>query len=491
MAGGNRPVIWTPHPGSQTLFLSSPCWETLYVGTRGPGKTDALLMDFAQHVGQGWGGDWVGVLFREEYKPLQDVIRKSLKWFPRIFPRARFYRSAADLKWVFPDGEELLFRAFKTTDDYWDFHGHAYPWIGWEELTAWSSLAGYHMMKSTNRSSRVGIPLRYRATANPYGPGHNQVKAYAIDPSPAGVPFVADRSNATEIADEYGIDLPADVGQRWTVCLHGHYRENLALMAAQPDYPVTIAASAENAEQAKAWLNDDWDIVAGGMFDDVWKRARHVLPAFLPPPGWRITRSFDWGSSKPFSVGWWARANGEAVRLPGGRIFAPPRGSRVRIAEWYGWDGRTPNVGLRMDDHEIGRGIVEREKALGIWGRVQPGPADSSIFHADPGKPTAAAVMAGHGAVFVPADKAPGSRREGWRAMRRMLKAALQERPESPGLWVTELCTQFIRTVPTLPRSSSDPDDVNSDAEDHPADESRYQVMESEPGSVGFTSVSV
>lgn len=21
-------VVWSPHPGSQTLFLTSPCWET-------------------------------------------------------------------------------------------------------------------------------------------------------------------------------------------------------------------------------------------------------------------------------------------------------------------------------------------------------------------------------------------------------------------------------------------------------------------------------
>ena len=44
-------VIWAPQPGSQALFLSCPVFECLYEGTRGPGKTDALLMDFAQFVG--------------------------------------------------------------------------------------------------------------------------------------------------------------------------------------------------------------------------------------------------------------------------------------------------------------------------------------------------------------------------------------------------------------------------------------------------------
>lgn len=491
------PTIWRPHPGSQTLFLASPVWETGYFGTRGPGKTDALLMDFGQHVGRGWGADWRGVLFREEYKPLADVVQKTLKWFPKIWPQARFLSSNSDYKWVWPDGEELLFRAFATTRDYRNYHGHAYPWIGWEELTMWPDLKGYHMMKSTNRSSRAGIPIKYRATGNPYGPGHNAVKAYFIDPSPAGVPFVADRSDAAAVAKEFGIDLP-DAPALLTVALHGHYSENTTLMAAQPNYPVIIAGSAENPEQAKAWLNDDWDIVAGGMFDDVWVSReggrtvqRHILPPFMPPPGWRVTRSYDWGSTRPFSVGWWGHATGEALRLSDGRVFAPPRSSLVRLAEWYGWDGRTPNVGLRMTDAEIGRGIVDREKALGLWGRVEPGPADPMIFHADPGRETPAQTMAKHGVRFVPADKSQGSRKRGWSTIRTMLAEGNKVRPEGPALYVTTLCDQFIRTVPTLPRSDKDPDDVHDLAEDHCAEDCRGQVLAALPASISTKAVAV
>jgi hypothetical protein len=486
-------VVWAPHPGSQTLFLTCPHWETLYTGTRGPGKTDALIMDFVQHVGQGWGVDWRGILFRQEYKPLADVIRKSKKWIPKIFPGAKFLASASELKWVFPDGEELLFRVFKRIDDYWDYHGHEYQWIAWEEITAWPNLDGYHMMKSCNRSSRKGIPLKYRATCNPYGPGHNAVKAYFIDPAPPGVPFVAERSSLETLAKDFGLDLRNEgFALRYTVTLHGHYSENTTLMEAQGDYAVSIASSAANPEQAKAWLSDDWDIVAGGMFDDIWGpgKSRILVPPFMPPPGWIITRAYDWGSSKPFSVGWWARANGEAIVLPNGRIFCPPRGSLIRIAEWYGWDGKTPNHGIRMTDTAIGRGIVEREKRLGIWGRVQPGPADSSIFSADPGQVTPAAAMEAVGARFIPADKTSGSRKRGWEIMRRMLASAASDRPEDAGMWIAENCRQWIRCVATLPRSDKDLDDVDTDAEDHNADESRYQALESAPATVTTGTVS-
>ena len=68
---------WSPLPGAQFRFLSCPIYEALMHGTRGGGKTDALLMSFAQHVGKGWGQHWRGVLFRLTYPQLADVVAKS------------------------------------------------------------------------------------------------------------------------------------------------------------------------------------------------------------------------------------------------------------------------------------------------------------------------------------------------------------------------------------------------------------------------------
>ena len=60
--------------------------------------------------------------------------------------------------------------------------------------------------------------------------------------------------------------------------------------------------------------------------------------------------------------------------------------------------------------------------------------------------------------------------------MRSYLKAA-KERSDEPRLYVFNNCTQFIRTVPVLPRSERDPDDVDTAAEDHIGDESRYRIQ--------------
>lgn len=476
-------VAWAPHPGSQALFLSCPIYEVLYTGTRGPGKTDALLMDFAQHCERGYGDAWRGVLFRHEYKPLQEVVAKSKRWFNKIFAdRVRFLESKGDYKWVWQSGEELMFRAVKRKADYWDYHGFEIPWIGWEELTAWPDPAVYHVFKSINRSSHPDVPRKYRATCNPYGPGHNWVKAYFIDPSPAGVPFTPDPGQMQDVlGEELSAELDElDRGLR-TVTLHGHYSENRSLMEAEPDYPAKIRASASNPAQAKAWLTDDWDIVSGGMFDDVWQREVHVLEGWAPedtPASWRIDRAFDWGGSAPFSVGWWAESDG--TKAPNGHVY--PRGTLFRIAEWYGWNG-TPNEGLRLTDKQIAQGIAEREERMGVDGRVKPGPADPSIFNDEySGQGTQYSRMrsAASSVRFVEADN---TRQTGWQAMRGMFDEALKElpdregRPEDSCLYVFEDCRQFIRTVPTLPRDDRDPDDADTDAEDHIADETRYRVM--------------
>lgn len=459
-------VIWTPTPGSQWDYVRCPIFEALYDGTRGPGKSDGLLMDFAQHVGQGWGEAWRGVAFRQEYKPLAELVAKSKKWFRRIFPGARFLESKADYKWVWPTGEELIFRAFKSIADYWDFHGHEYPWVGWDELTAWPSLDCYHVMKSCCRSSVPNMPRKYRATTNPYGPGHNAVKAYFIDPAPAGVPFYPPR-----------IELPAEFEEQLAkleplqaVRIAGHYSENTHLMAAQPNYPAVIAASAPSAAAARAWLADDWDIVAGGMFDDVWSRKIHVLEAWAPkdtPSSWRIFRAYDWGASKPFSVGWWTESDGTTA--PNGLHY--PRGTLIRTAEWYGWNG-SPNVGLGLVDTEIAQGIVDREKDMGIAARVTPGPGD--FPDPAPGEDSMRNRFASRGAIFFKPIKKPGSRENGWAKMRDLLRAALKQPMEEPGLFTLDSCVQFIRTIPTLPRDPKKIDDIDTKAEDHIADESRY-----------------
>lgn len=426
-------------------------------GTRGGGKTDVLLMDFAQHCGRGFGDGWRGVLFRHTYKQLEEIRAKSKRLFYEFPNPPKF--NGSEWKWTWPTGEELLFRHMARPDDYWNYHGHEYPWIGWEELTNWPTSECYESMFACCRSAKPGMPRKYRATCNPFGVGHNWVKARFIDQGPAG----------RIVRDKDGLGR---------VHIHSRMSENFALAEADPDY-VKRLAHISNPEKRKAWLLGDWNIVAGGYFDDIWDPRRHVLPAFEPPPNWTFFRSFDWGSEKPASVGFWAlvTSDGPVAQL-GGKVI--PRGSLVRLSEWYtaekdGSGATSPNKGLRLTNKELGAGIVKRSKNRKYKGCV----ADPSIWTEDGGDSIYAQMKQGarEAGGKLTFRKADNSRIAGWQKMREMLKESAKDRPESPGLWICETCTDWLRTVPVLQRDEKRPDDLDTKMEDHAADETRYAIM--------------
>lgn len=468
------PVVWAAQPGSQQSFLSCPVREVLYSGTRGPGKTDALLMDYLQHVGTGLGASWVGILFRRTYPELEDVIRKSQVWFPQIYPNAKYNKSSHT--WTFPDGEILKFAFIDSMEDYDKYHGHQYPWIGWEELTNWATDKMFRKMMSTNRSSDKRVPIKIRATCNPTGPGHNWVK----------------RRYRLPVIKGHHTELIQEVGRPARIAIHGTIHENKILLHAQPDYIETLTESCDNEGQIQAWIFGSWEVTDGGMFDDIWEKKYHVITGLtfdMIPAGWKIDRSYDHGQSKPFSVGFWAESNGEPVYLPDGTRVGIIRGDLFRVAEWYGSTGE-PDVGLRMTADEIAVGIRYKQKDLGIDGRCRPGPADSSIYDEFEPSKSIAGDMKKKWVTFKPADKGPGSRKQGWQQMRKMLKNAkplevihhqgtIHETTslyrEKPGLFISDQCVDFLRTVPVISRDPKDLDDVNTKVEDHIADEVRYR----------------
>jgi hypothetical protein len=244
--------------------------------------------------------------------------------------------------------------------------------------------------------------------------------------------------------------------------------DNPTLTETDPDY-IDRLEGLGNPELIRAMRDGDWDIVAGGMFDDLWHRPTHVLTPFDIPSSWRIDRGFDWGSSKPFSVVWFAESDGTTATMRDGTTRTFPRGTIFAIEEWYGWNGK-PNEGCKMLAVDIATDIVEREKGKPY--QVKPGPADTSIFDTQNGM-CIADDMKKKGVKWDKADKSPGSRKNGWEMIRKLMKQARGN--ELPGFFVFDTCIHIIRTLPVLPRSQRDADDVDTDAEDHAPDVVRYR----------------
>lgn len=472
-------------------------------------------------MGLGYGRFWRGVIFDREYKNLDDLISKSLRWFPEFKDGAKFLSSKADYRWVWRTGEELLFRTIRKDSDYWAYHGQEFPFIGWNELTKYPTGSLYELMMSCNRSSFIpadyplwisakvyretgklvlaeegtkdamkylldDIPLEVFATSNPFGVGHNWVKKKFISVAAPGE-MVKRTINVFNPRTQRREDV-----HKYQCHIFGSYKENKYL---SPEYVATLESMTDENKR-KAWLHGSWDVVSGGMFDDVWDPRVHVIDPFDIPFSWRIDRSFDYGSSKPFSVGWWAESDGSDVRLADGTWMSTVRGDLFRIGEWYGCTNES-NTGLRMLATQITSGIIEREMAMGIYSKVNPGPADNSIWNVDNGNSIAAdmrkPVMINgkwvNGVEWLRCDKSAGSRVAGWEKCRKYLQAAKpivdndKTYPrEHPGVFFFRNCKNAIDLFPILPRCEKNPDDVDTEAEDHIGDEIRYRIMASNIG---------
>lgn len=498
---------WKPIPGSSQEFaIDSRCQITLYHGARGPGKTDAQLMRFRRRVGVGYGKFWRGVIFDREYKMLGDLISKSQRHFNGWGDGAKFLSSSSDLKWVWPTGEELLFRSIRKSSDYWNYHGQEFPFIGWNELCKYASPELFDAMMSCNRCSFTvekdgpvdsrGVPIKLQpiplevfATANPYGPGHGWVKRRFIDPAPSG----------TVVREPTSVFNPQtqqrEIVEKTQVAIFGSYKENPYL---DPLYIANLERERDPSKR-KAWLLGDWNIVAGGALDDVWRTSLHILPRFAIPASWRVDRSFDWGSSHPAACTWWAEADGTEVKLPDGRTFCPPKGTLICIAELYFNDKSRDNVGLKWSAGKVAEAIKNYEIRLLTTGPLRivnnggppletwiskqpwPGPADNQIRNVIMSDiDTIETQMQNVGIRWTSSDKGKGSRVIGLQLLRDRLYNSIQfaEIGDSkPGLYVTENCRYCISTIPTLPRDDENPDDIDTEAEDHLYDTWRYRCL--------------
>lgn len=311
-----------------------------------------------------------------------------------------------------------------------------------------------------------GVVLPRVVTAsNPGNIGHNFVKKTFIDPVP---PFEIHRAERSD-------------GGMLRQFIPALLEDNPALQEADPRYEDRLEGVGP-AALVQALRYGSWDIEAGGMFDDLFDRDIHVIEPFEIPSSWYIDRSFDWGSTSPFSTGWWAESDGTEATMRDGSKRKWPKGTLFRIQEDYGWNG-DENQGLKLVSSEIARRIIEREENF-PWGkRVRPGPADPAIYTRTDGRCTADD-MEQVGVRWVEGDASPGSRKTGAEALRTRLKAAIPPddprpgwMPEDPAIYIFSHCRQWIRTVPTLPRDEKDDEKVSKNSEDHIFDDTKYRCL--------------
>ena len=424
----------------QKEFLKAKAKHVGFGGARGGGKSwavrfKAVLMCLVH------GGIKV-MIVRRSYPELTENHIKPLKALLKIGEKgaiARYNDSKKEI--TFLNGSQIVFKYCSNEKDLDNFQGTECDIMFIDEATQFTEeqfkILNACVRGVSDRAEDV-FPKRTYLTCNPGGVGHQWVKRLFID----------------------RIYLDNEDPQEYAFIQSG-VRDNKILMEQQPEYIKQLEALPPKLREA--WLNGSWDIFFGQFFEDFMDRPEHytdrqwthVIEPFNIPEGWKIYRSFDWGYAKPFSCGWWAVDYDGVV---------------YRILELYGCT-REPNTGLKWTPAQVFAEIhkIETEHPWLKGKRIQ-GVADPAIWDAEFGE-SIADVAAKHQVFF---SKGDHQRIPGW--MQVHYRMAFDENG-FPMMYVFKNCKAFIRTIPLLQYDDHKVEDLDTEGEDHVADEVRYFLM--------------
>ena len=446
----------------QRLFLNEKHKYVCFGGARGGGKSWAVRTK-AVLLCCRYPGITVCII-RKTYPELRAnhirQLRKLLRCDSKTGRIAKYNDTEKSIS--FPNGSLILFRYLETEADEGRFQGTEVDVIFLDEATQHPEQR-WDILKACLRGVN-GYPKRIYLTCNPGGVGHGWVKRLFIDRC----------FKDTEDAEDY-------------VFIQSLVTDNRALMERQPEYLRQLESLPP--KQREAWLYGRWDIFEGQFFEELrtepdleqarkqgcelpaeeLKRQRrwcHVIPPVDLTKGearhWTILRSYDFGYGKPFSCAWWA---------------VDYDGVLYRVLELYGCTGE-PNVGLRWTPDEQFRRISEMEREHPwLRGKHIEGVADPAIWDASRGE-SVADTAARYGVWFSPGDN---KRVPGWMQVHYRLQF---DENGYARMYVFDTCRDFIRTMPLMVYDRHRAEDLDTELEDHIADETRYMCMSRPVGPV-------
>lgn len=175
-------IVWKPQE-RQAVFMARPEYEALYGGAAGGGKSDALVIEALRQVHIPW---YKALILRKTFPQLRELIDKTLNYYPRAYPKARY--NGSNHTWRFPSGAQIVFGSMNRPQDKIQYQGQAYDFIAFDELTHFTQ-EEYDYLKSRNRPNGAGTRVYMRSTANPGNIGHGWVKERFITAAPPMQPI--------------------------------------------------------------------------------------------------------------------------------------------------------------------------------------------------------------------------------------------------------------------------------------------------------------
>jgi hypothetical protein len=207
-----------------------------------------------------------------------------------------------------------------------------------------------------------------------------------------------------------------------------------------------------------------------GLAFEKLNRKQHMVRNFNIPDHWTKFTSMDWGTAKPFSVGWYAVADEDTIikekDLWDEKLI--PKGALIRYREFYGWNGQ-PDIGCRLESPDVARRILEVEDEIHEIIDYRIG--DAAMWGEHDGMSPAERMLRETNGLFK-MKKSKKGRQQNYQEIRARISG---DRDGRPMLYVMEGCKHFWRTVPSLQLDELHPDKgPDTDQEDHVFDELSY-----------------
>jgi hypothetical protein len=396
--------------------------EVLFGGSRGPGKSFAMLAQVGVDDCQRFAG-LKCLLLRKVAKSakegFEDLIPAVLGGVPH-----RYRPSAGTLD--FGNGSRVLLGGFRDEGDVDKYLGLEYDVIAVEEATT-LTVTKLRMIGTCNRTSKPGWrPRRYYST-NPGGISHGHFKQTFI------LPYRNEHETATRF-------IPATA------------RDNPAV---NPDYLRILEGLV--GWQRQAWLEGSWDIAAGQFFIN-WRDDVHVVEPFAEiPRHWRVWLGFDYGFTHYTSV----------------HLLAQDGDGNVYVCAEHAERGRLPA--------RHAKSILDMLAAKGVEPyRVEVILAGHDVFNRDRDGGCVADDYEREGLTLTRADidRVP-------RAAEMLRRLGDPANGQRPSLFVARDCTRLIECIPNLQHNPNRPEDVlkvdvdpeSGDGGDDPYDSASYGLM--------------
>jgi len=450
---------YTPTP-KQALLHGAKVTQIFFGGAAGPGKSHGIRMDGLLACLENPGCQ--AGLFRRTYPELEANHIRKIRQLEIPKTVAEYSETRKQLE--FYNGSILRFCFAENEADIHKHQGDEFHWLGVDEAALMTRYQLTYIRSRVRLGNWKPVQADYFPRicfgSNPGGPAHNFLKNTFIDPAlPLTVFYDKTTASKQNPRGWSSVFIPARMSD------NPHLDE--AMYAG--------SFTSMTPERARALRDGDWNAIAGAALSNL-SPEKHMLRPFSPPRHWTHIMAMDWGTAKPFSVGWYAISEGAVLknaRGDGNDLWLPP-GAMIRFKEWYGWNGEA-DQGSRMESNRVALGILKREEEWNLP------PMDYRVIDSQ-----CWASLDGPSVVSRMREATEG--RMNFRQGRRDRKANYTEvmfrlggevfdldggEQMLPTLYATQNCEHFWRTLPTLILDATDPEKgpATRDQEDHVYDE--------------------